>query len=202
MKKQVIIVGASGHGKVVYSVCLDLGLEVIGFYDQNEQILDFCSLPVFHREDTLPPENYYMIGIGNNRHRENLANRLQRQFISCIHPSAVVHKSVDVGEGTIIMHNATIQIDSYIGKHVIVNTSCSIDHDCRLEDFSHISPNATLAGNVSVGKGSWIGAGATILQGVKIGEYVKVGAGAVILNDIPDHAVVVGVPGKIIKFEK
>ena len=62
----------------------------------------------------------------------------------------------------------------------------------------HISPNAALAGNVSVGEGTQIGIGAAVIQGIKIGKWVTVGAGAVIIKDIPDYAVVVGNPARIL----
>jgi acetyltransferase-like isoleucine patch superfamily enzyme len=56
-----------------------------------------------------------------------------------------------------------------------------------------------LAGNVTVGEGSHVGIGASVIQGVVIGKWTVIGAGAVVLNDVPDYAVVVGNPGKIIK---
>jgi acetyltransferase EpsM len=69
-----------------------------------------------------------------------------------------------------------------------------------VEDFVHISPNAALAGNVHVGEGTQIGIGATVMQNIRIGKWVMVGAGAVIIRDVPDYAVVVGNPGRIIKM--
>jgi sugar O-acyltransferase (sialic acid O-acetyltransferase NeuD family) len=106
-----------------------------------------------------------------------------------------------VGEGTVVFHNSVIQAGSVIGKHCIINTAASIDHDCKLEDFVHISPNATLSGNVKVGEGSHIGAGATIIQGITIGKWCTVGAGAVVIKDVPDYATVVGVPARVIKLK-
>lgn len=67
-----------------------------------------------------------------------------------------------------------------------------------IEDFVHISPNAALAGNILVKKGAHIGIGANIIQGITIGENAVVGAGAVVLNDVPDQAVVVGSPARVI----
>jgi acetyltransferase EpsM len=75
-----------------------------------------------------------------------------------------------------------------------------VEHECQLGDYVHISPNSALAGDVIVGEGSHIGIGAVVIPGVKIGKWVTIGAGAVVLEDIPDFAVVVGNPGKIIKY--
>jgi acetyltransferase EpsM len=57
-----------------------------------------------------------------------------------------------------------------------------------------------LAGNVFVGEGTHVGIGASIIPGVKIGKWVIIGAGTIILNDVPDYAVIVGNPGKIIRY--
>jgi acetyltransferase-like isoleucine patch superfamily enzyme len=91
-------------------------------------------------------------------------------------------------------------VNSEFGKHCIINTNASVDHDCKIGDFVHISPKVTLAGNVTVDEGSHIGIGSTVIQGRHIGKWVTIGAGAVIIEDVPDYAVVVGVPGNIIRY--
>ena len=99
------------------------------------------------------------------------------------------------------MQGAIIQSCAKIGKHCIINTGASIDHECQIADFVHISPHSTLCGNVHVGEGSWIGAGSTVIPGVKIGRWAVVGAGAVIIKDVPDKAVVAGVPAKVLRIK-
>lgn len=106
-----------------------------------------------------------------------------------------------MGEGTVVFHHAVIQASAIIGRHCIVNTSSSTDHDCTLEDFVHISPHATLSGNVMVGEGTHIGAGATVIPGITVGKWCVIGAGAVVTEDIPDYATAVGVPARIIKIK-
>ena len=83
-----------------------------------------------------------------------------------------------------------------IGDGVILNTGCSIDHDCVLDECVHVSPGARLAGTVSVGQLSWIGIGASVKQSIHIGCNVRVGAGAAVVSDIGDDTTVVGVPAK------
>ena len=51
-----------------------------------------------------------------------------------------------------------------------------------------------------VGEGAHVGIGACVIQDIKIGKWATIGAGAVIIDDVPDYAVVVGNPGKIIKY--
>ncbi len=85
-------------------------------------------------------------------------------------------------------------------NYVIINTGASVDHDNIIGDYCHISPQATLCGNVSVGEGTHIGAGAVVIPGIKIGKWAVIGAGSVIVRDVPDYAVVMGNPGKIKRY--
>ena len=86
-----------------------------------------------------------------------------------------------------------------IGNNGIRNTGASVDHECLIADYVHISPHCTLCGNVQVGEGTWIGAGSVVIPGVKIGKWSIIGAGSVVTKDIPDGVLAVGNRCKIIK---
>ena len=143
-----------------------------------------------------------IISIGDNHTRKKIANRLSCEFEKAIHPSSIISPSVNIDEGTVVMAGTIINADANIGKHCIINTGASIDHECVVGDYVHISPHATLCGNVHIDEGSWIGAGVTVVPGIHIGEWCEVKAGAVVIHDVPDNAVVAGVPAKVIKFNK
>jgi acetyltransferase EpsM len=59
-----------------------------------------------------------------------------------------------------------------------------------------------LSGGIQVGDEAHIGAGATILQGINIGKRAVIGAGSVVIRDIPENAVAVGAPTRIIKYRE
>jgi acetyltransferase-like isoleucine patch superfamily enzyme len=67
---------------------------------------------------------------------------------------------------------------------------------------SHIAPGAHLGGDVMVGEGTLVGLGASVLPQRHIGKWAVIGAGAVVVKDIPDYAVAVGNPAKIIKVNE
>ena len=73
-------------------------------------------------------------------------------------------------------------------------------HDCKLDSFVHISPNAAICGGVKIGEGTQVGAGAVIIPNLNIGKWCKIGAGAVVVRNVPDGATVVGNPGRMVKI--
>jgi len=196
------IFGASGHCKVILDAAILGGIKVERIWDDNKALNEFAGYKIAGNFSELSHSavKELIFAIGNNRIRHRLATKLKVKFGVVVHPSAVISKGIQIGEGSVIMAAVVVNADTRIGTHTILNTSCSIDHDCVIENFVHVSPRAALAGNVTVGEGTHVGIGATVIQGVKIGKWATVGAGAVIIRDVPDYAVVVGNPGKIIKY--
>ena len=86
-----------------------------------------------------------------------------------------------------------------IRGNVIINTGASVDHDCLIDEGAHICPGVRLAGNVSVGRGTWVGIGSTVIQKVSIGQESVIGAASLVLKDIPSGVVAYGVPAKVIR---
>lgn len=192
--------GASGHGKVIAEIAELCQFNLKGFIDENALLTEIWDYPVFHEIPNDLKELF--LSVGNNSTRKMIYERFHNyKFPTLIHPSASVSKRAIIDAGTVVMASATINPDVQIGKQVILNTNCSIDHECEIGDFVHISPNAALAGNVTVGEGTQIGIGASVIQGIKIGKWAMVGAGAVVIRDIPDYAVAVGNPARVIRIQ-
>lgn len=199
----MIVFGASGHGKVIFDILKLQQKNVECFVDDNPKGDFFCDIPLYLTQEKHLTDQKMVIAVGNNAIRKMLVEKFKEiYFEKAIHPSAVIAKNVPIGEGTVVMANVSVNPYAEIGKHCILNTSCTIDHDCKIDDYVHISPNAALAGDVTVGEGTHIGIGACVIQGIKIGRFATIGAGAVIIKDVPDGATVVGNPGKIIKTKE
>lgn len=195
-----ILIGGGGHARVVSSIIeAEETSRLEAVFDLNPKIKTLDGVSVYQKYSSdLFPDASAIIGIGDNRIRKQLAQTINHVFGVLIHPSASLDRLSSVGEGSVVMHRAVIQRGTRIGKHGIINTASSIDHDCVLGDFVHIAPNATLCGEVVIGDQTFIGAGAVVLPQIKIGKRVTVGAGSVVTKNIPDGATVVGNPGKII----
>jgi len=203
METKVTLFGASGHGKVLIDILKCCSISIDSIIDDNPKNASILEIPIIKTSefDLLKIESL-IISIGNNEVRKRISERLKVNYITAIHPSAVISNYSQIGVGNAVMAGVIINPNVVIGNHCIINSGAIIEHDCFIEDFVHVSPGASLAGNVTIGEGTHIGIGASIIQGVKIGKWATIGAGAVVLNDIPDFATAVGNPVRIIKYSK
>ncbi|MEN2489808.1 acetyltransferase [Flavobacterium sp. B11] len=203
MEKIKYLYGASGHGKVVVDILKSKNIVINGILDDNPKIDFISNIPVLKAvEAKISFDNEIIISIGDNGIRKKIASNLKTSFFTALHANAVVSEYARIKKGSVVMAGVIINSSVKIGKHCIINSGAIIEHDCEIGDFCHISPNVSLAGNINVGEGTHIGIGACVIQGIKIGKWAIIGAGSVIINDVPDFAVIVGNPGKIIKFNK
>jgi UDP-N-acetylbacillosamine N-acetyltransferase len=205
----IVIWGASGHASVVADVVRCEGkFRIAGLIDDlhpqrrtlpaGEVLGDAGVLPELKRGGV----THTLIAVGNNAARVELARRvvaLGFELATAIHPRATVAGGVTIGPGTVVMAGAVINPGAAVGGNVIINTCASVDHDGALGDGVHICPGAHLAGHVTVGAGTMIGIGAAVRDRVRIGARCVIGAGAAVVHDIPDDAVAVGVPARVIR---
>lgn len=205
--KNYVLIGDSGHAKVIEDCIVANGYRVIAKLDDKYttsfQDGPYLKGPLCVIKDLLNNNNIkVIISIGNNEVRNNIFERLQLPidlYGLVKHPTAVISPSVKIGEGTVIMPNVVINADSIIGNHAILNTGSIIEHDCKIDDYVHISPGAVLTGGVEVGIGTQIGAKASIIPCVKVGNWSIIGAGSVVIKNISSNVTAIGVPTNVIK---
>jgi len=188
--------GAGGHAKVIIDILKSQGKEVNLIFDDNENIKELLGFCVLNPKDIVSP---IIVSIGNNMERKRIVDKIKVEYGVVIHTSSIISDSANIGLGTVVMQGAIIQTGTTIGRHCIVNTGATVDHCCELQDFVHISPNATLCGDVFIGEGTLIGAGSVVLPNIRIGKWSIIGAGSVVTKNIPDNVVAYGNYCKIIR---
>ncbi len=204
---RLAILGASGHGKVVADAAECSDWQEIVFFDDAWPELTVNG-PWRVQGDTAALMAHFdefdgvVVGIGSNAIRAAKQAQLGNagaNIVSVIHPAATVSAHSQVGAGSVIFANAVVNACASVGAGVIVNTGAVVEHDCIIGDFSHISPNAVLAGGVTLKKHSWVGACASVRQLLEIGEAAVVGMGSVVTKNVPADLVVAGNPAKALK---
>jgi len=191
--RRLVIIGASCHGKVVAEIARSTNTEIAGFIDDRTH-----REPYLGTLESLPlkDEVEYVIAIGSNATRKRIAESHDLPYARLVHVFSWVPLE-SIGEGTIATAGTIVNPDAKIGRHVILNTACSIDHDCIIGDYCHICPGVHLGGDVHIGEGTQLGVGVSVIPGIRIGAWSIIGAGGVVVRDIPDNVVAYGVPARV-----
>lgn len=211
MSSQAIfgLVGTGGHGRETMPFARahiaahpDLGIDVdrVVFVDREAGPALGDHLVLAEAEFTaMDAERLFAVAIGSPETRWAAAERLEAvgcRALTVIAKSAIVIDSARVAPGALIAHQALINADASVGRHLIANIQSSLAHDCVVGDFVTLGPRACVNGGVRIGDGVEIGAGALIKQGLTVGEGAVIGMGAVVVRDVAPGAVVVGNPAK------
>lgn len=202
MNKKIVIIGASGHGKVVADIAKLNGYDEILFLDDDESKTSCGKYQVVGTSKGITKYRDYdfIIAIGNNKIREKISDTLEKENIKqtiLIHPSADIDETATIKEGTVVMANAVINASVKIGRSCIINTASSIDHDCIINDFVHVSPGVHVAG--TIGRNTWLGIGSTVINNLEICANCIIGAGSTVIKDIKEEGTYVGSPAERIK---
>ena len=199
---RLIIIGAGGHGKVIADNALKNGYTDIGFIDDNlnGECFGFAVVGTVSQIETFNDgKTDFVIGIGNNEIRKNIAERFNVNWVTLVHPSAQIGMSVSIDKGTVVMAGAVINVCATVGKHCIINSNAIVEHDNVIGDFVHISPGVALGGTVNIGRCSHIGLGATVINNTSVCHNCVIGAGSVVVKNISESGKYVGIPARNLK---
>ncbi|MDQ6678338.1 MAG: acetyltransferase [Acidobacteriota bacterium] len=207
----MILVGTSGHASVLADAIEKQNrYEIAGCINSNRtDALTAFGYPILGDETRIPELHKQLgifgavIAIGDNWQRARMQDLIRQiaplRFPAIIHPSAEIARTSSIGEATVVLANAVMNSGAAAGRGCILNTASSLDHDSRLHDFASLAPGAVVGGGTEIGQFSAVCLGARIIHRRRIGEHTVIGAGAVILNDVPDHVVAYGIPGKVVR---
>ena len=207
MNKQLIIIGAGGHARVVIDTALRLNYKIKGIVDLNYNGKDelILGIPVIGGINVLSDvdadRHTFAVAIGANQARKQQMAHLEqikRDVVTLIHPQAIVStREVKIGRGTFLNAGCIVNACAQIGEGTIINTGVIVEHECKVGSFVHLAPNSTLAGRVQVGNESFIGMGATVHPNICIGQNVIIGANSTITLNVDNGQKVVGINRKL-----
>jgi len=213
MTKKIAIVGKGGFGREVRFLIDEI----------NKSKLEWDFIGYFDDDTVVPTDGYPLLGslsdlnnwtekicvvfaIGSSFIREKIYKDLNNSnltFPNLIHPKVQLDDTrVYFGIGNIICGGSILTTNISIGNFMILNLVCTIGHDVIIGDFCSVMPGVNISGGIEIGNNCFIGTGAKLINDKIIGNNVIVGAGAVIIKDVPNNAVIVGNPGKIIRINE
>lgn len=209
--KNLIIVGASGFGRELVQWIEDINAvnqewNILGFIDDNPDALDGykCDYSIIGDIQTWCPkkDEFFACALAFPSVKQKVVKSLKEkgaQFVTLIHPTALINKYAKIGEGVIITPRSNINADAVVGDFVSVLGS-GIGHDAIVGDFTTLSGRCSINGHVKIGKSVYIACGVSIAPSKKIGDCATVGIGSVVISNVKPGVTVFGNPAKRIEI--
>lgn len=209
--KDIIIVGASGLGRELVDWIEDINdvnptWNILGFLDDNLEALN--GYPSYYKvigriADWDPkPNQWFVCGLAFpeiKRHCVELLKSRGAQFATIIHPTALISKFSEIGEGTVITQRSGLNTNTKVGNFVTLLES-RMGHDSSIGDFSTLSGDCNINGHVSIGQDVYVSCGVSIAPSKKIGDGAKIGIGSIVISNVKPGVTVFGNPAKIVEL--
>ena len=205
--KNLIIIGAGGMGRTMYSNALEsIGygekFVVKGFVDDNLEALDgFPNYPpVIGTIRNYQPQqdDVFVSSIGGISRKACMEEIIRRggEFIELIHQTARLLANVKLGKGNFIGAYTVIGNDVVIGDYNMIQSYTIIGHDARIGDFNRIDTRVTCVGGIVIGNEVNIHTSAVISHNVKVEHKSRVAALSFVIKDVKSGTTVIGNPAK------
>ena len=209
-----IIIGAGTYGEVYLAYLQEAGVDIVGFLDDdlkytNQNVRGIPVLGPISKLDTLKKtdgiEAVYC-PLGNNKLRVKFLERARElgyKTPNYIHPSVIISPNVSIGEGVYILLGTTIMPHTTIKDFVMISMGVHLAHHCVLKEGVFLSTGCNFGASIHAHKYAYCGISSTIMTGIhELGEDCLIGAGAVVIRDVPERAVMAGVPAKVLKIKE
>jgi sugar O-acyltransferase (sialic acid O-acetyltransferase NeuD family) len=208
MKKRLLIIGAGGFGREVLAWARDAAAansewSVGGFLDANASALDNYRVGagIVGNPETYQPQpgDCFVCAVGDPAAKLRLCRALQQrggEFITLVHPTALVGPDSTLGVGTILCPQAVVTCNVTVGSFVSLNVQALVGHDAVIGDGCTLNGHSEVDGFARLEEGAFLGAHAVVMPGAKVGAYARVGAGSVVLRKVAAQTTVMGVPAK------
>lgn len=193
-----VVLGAGGHAASVADVIASTGGRVVLFAGDpgGHAIGATTNDDASALAEAAVAGHRVVVGIGDNARRRAAAAQIAPGLLAAaiVAATASVAESAQLGDGTVVHHQAHVGPRAVVGSGVIVNTAAVVEHDCVVGPGAHLAPGAVILGDVKIGSDVLVGSGARVLPGVTVGDRSIVGAGAVVTEDVPADVTVIGIP--------
>ena len=210
-ERKIVILGANAAARIVaYNLSYDQNIEVVGFVDpdKNKWGTQLAGKPVLGSDELLPDlhsrgVHHAVIAAGEPRLRAKLRHLIERhgfELANAIHPSVLISPAVKLGNGVVILAGSVLSDNPVIGDNVWVGLAATITHDTRIGRDSLIGGRSAVGAEVDVGERAIVGWGTVVGPRRKIGSDAAVGFGSNVVTDIPERAVAIGNPARVIKY--
>lgn len=204
--KNLIIIGARGFGRDIYSLALECygyqkDYQMKGFLDNKNDALDeFVNYPPIidsFENYVIQKDDIFICAFGDVQSKKKCTELIISKggkFISLIHPSAHIDANAKLGIGCIVLNNAFVGSGSIIGDFVLIQVSTVIGHDVKIGKYSRVDCQVVCVGGIVLEDEVTIHTAAVINDKVIVGKGAHVGAGSFVIRRVKENSTVYGNP--------
>ncbi|MDD7461670.1 MAG: NeuD/PglB/VioB family sugar acetyltransferase [Prevotellaceae bacterium] len=202
--RSLILIGCGGHCKSVINTAESIGKPIAGILDLptnvGQYILNYQVIGTDDCIEQLVANHTFIVSVGFVQD-VSVRMKLHEKVLNAhgildvlIASDASTHDSSSIGQGTVVLHRASVNAGVKVGLGCIINTAANLEHDVEVDDYSHVSTGVMINGDCKIGKRCFIGSGSVIANGVRICDDVIIGAGSLVIHDITLPGIYVGSP--------
>jgi len=202
--RKIVLVGSGGHAAELVDYIESaneksspIQFEILGLLDDAKTNYDRYSFAYPYlgtiKEHEVLEDVDYLMGIANMKYRKPIIVDLKSKgakFASFIHPTAIISRTAEWGEGCVISHNVSLGPKVKLGDFNLINSRCTIGHDTQIGSYNFLSPQVVTGGMSRLGNENFLGTNAAILPMVKVGNCNVISAGMIVEKNVEDDATV------------
>jgi sugar O-acyltransferase (sialic acid O-acetyltransferase NeuD family) len=208
MMKNLLIIGARGFGREVYSLATqtkeyDNEWVVKGFLDDKNNVLEeFDNYPsiISSVEDyEVQEDDVFICALGDTIQKKKYISMIigkGGRFINVIHPTSIISTNTKLGVGLIICPFTYVSNDVRIGNFVTIQTHVAVGHDTIIGDYTQINALTFFGGYSKIEECVTINPGVMVAPKKKVGENSTVGLNSSVIKDIKPNCTAYGNPAK------
>lgn len=209
--EELYILGVGHNTATIIDLVEDCGYSISGLLHYNydrigDKYFNYeikgCFEDLFQHE-SLDGMNF-VLSMGDISIREKLYRKIVNKggiIPTLIHPTAIVSKRAQIGNGVMILPQSIVQADAKIGDNTVITMNSTVSHASMIGCHCFISGHCIIGAYVEIEDRVHIGQGVTIVSGAVniIGENSVLGAGSVLRNDIKPNSIYLGNPARFVK---
>ena len=212
MIKNLIIIGARGFGREVYSLALQCDgynkdYVIKGFLDdKSDALVGFNNYPEIISDVEsyeIQEDDVFTCALGSVKWKKYYIELILSKggiFINLIHPTTIFNLNLLIGNGLIIFRYSNISNDCSIGDFVTIQSFVTLGHDAVIGNWCHINAYSFMAGFAILEEDVCLNTRATILPNVIVGKGATIGAASLVIKNVKAQTTVFGVPAKKIEY--
>jgi len=214
MSRKLVIIGASNALREIYGIVHAINniaptFEIVGALDDSMSLQGtrVGGVPVIGSLDfaaSLADDIEFVFAVGSQKTqlmRDAIFTKLgidRSRFPAIIHPKADIDVTSTIGHGCIVHPGACLGPGSHLGDFSIVAVNSALGPDSIVQEFAMITSLVLVLSRAVVGRMAFIGSMTCILEDIQVGSFSRIGVGSVVARNVPDHALAMGSPSRVI----